>query len=126
MMQEEFEARFGMEVSGEVYRRVEALYMQSSDDKDSFVRKLKRQNTVVKIQDDIIREQEGKLSAVRAFIERQKANADEIYARDKIRAGHDSAVKKIGEGTLEYYAWNNYSMSLAETVLCSNVLEIIS
>jgi len=65
MQKEEFEARLGVEVTGSVYDRVEALYMAGPDDKDTFVTKLKRKGTVVAIQNEIIRELEKRSPAQR-------------------------------------------------------------
>lgn len=130
MMKEEFEARFGMEVTGEVYERVEKLYMESSDDKDTFVRKIKRQNTVVKLQNDIISEMSATIRKTERHLIRSKAEADKTYHRygdldGESRKDYEKARDLLGEGSRDYYAYNNYLMSLEKSVTCSYALEIL-
>lgn len=130
MMKQEFESRFGMEVTPEVYEKIEELYMEGNEDKDTFVRRVKRQNMVVKIQNDIISEMSARIRKTERHLARSKAEADKTYHRygsldgDK-RKDYEQARNLLGEGSRDYYAYNNYLMSLERSVTCSYALEII-
>jgi len=124
MMQCEFEKRFGMRVHPEVYSRIEVLYTNSTDDKDAFVRKLKQRGTAIRIQNDIIYEQNQKLQQIERFLKMIKKNADETYERIQPKA--QAAREKLIEGSGDYYAYNNYISSLHESVLCGHALDILN
>lgn len=131
MMKQEFEDRIGYEVNGEVYDRIEALYMAQDADKDAFVKKIKRDDTVRKVQDGLIKELTAKLNTVTRWAKNRKAQADETYSRYSStnegdgRKTYESAQNRLVEGSREYYAYNNYLMSLTESVEANRVLEIL-
>jgi hypothetical protein len=82
MMRQEFIDRFGVEVPAVVYERVEKLYMESDLDKDNFVKKVKRESTVIKIQNEVINEMQMKIQelarrAVQALDRRESAECNQ-------------------------------------------------
>ena len=64
MMKCEFVERFGTDIPGVVYDKLEEIYMAGEDDKDTFVKKVKKENAVVQVQNEVIRELQGTLASL--------------------------------------------------------------
>lgn len=131
MMKEEFEKRLGYEIDLTTYERIEVLYMERNDaDKDAFVRWCKRNNVVGKIQNDVIAEMSKRIRSTEYYLQRRKAEADKTHHSygdldGEKRKDYEAARDLLVERSRAYYAYNNYMMSLSESVTCSYALECL-
>jgi adenylosuccinate synthase len=125
MMYEEFEKLYGTAVPARVYSKLECLYMQDDSvaTKEQFVAKVKRLHLVEKYMMEIIKDQQKKLDKVEELARRWKKEADETMER--VQPKVQTARELLVEGSNNYYAYNNYCMSLERTTTLSTIIEII-
>lgn len=123
MLKEEFESRVGVEVDFETYAEIEKLYMESPLDKDAFCKKVKRDNLIVKVQQEKIDRLTAMISKLTELAVAYKKSADRAYSNDRDKELEKTARQKITEA--EMYAYNRQLMALAETCSWARVLEII-
>lgn len=123
MMKHEFEQRFGFEVSLETYTRIEALYMQSPEDKDTFVRRIKRKNIVVQIQEEIIAEMSARLAAIENYCTMKRVEYRAELDNERTKAATEQAIAKITKQ--EMYAYNQQRMALAAICEVHRIYELV-
>lgn len=125
MMKEEFEKLYGTEVPYKVYAKLNCLYMQddSVKTKEQFVAKIKRLHFVEKYMMEMIKDQQKTIDKIEKIAYNWKKDADETLERvqEKARIGRALLV----EGSADYYAYNNYCMSLEKSTSMSTILENI-
>ena len=108
MMKQEFTDRFGMDVPAVVYERVERLYMESNLNKDDFVKKVKRESSVVKIQNKVINEMQIKI---------QELARRAAQALDRMESAE---CKKDGE----VVNWGTWGMLSTQVDLACDILNL--
>lgn len=123
MNKQEFEARVGVEVDMQTYTEIEKLYMDSPLDKDAFCKKVKRDNLIVKMQQEKIKSLTGIIAELIKLGKAYKKQADKALESDKDKELEKAARQKITEQ--EMYAYNRQLMALAETCSWARVLEVI-
>lgn len=123
MNKQEFEARVGVEVDMQTYTEIEKLYMDSPLDKDAFCKKVKRDNLIVKVQQEKINTLNEIISELVKLGKAYKKQADKALDNDRDKELEKTARQKITEA--EMYAYNRQLMALAETCSWARVLEVI-
>ncbi len=123
MNKQEFEARVGVEVDIQTYAEIEKLYMDSPLDKDAFCKKVKRDNIIVKVQQEKINTLNEIISELIKLGKAYKKQADKELESDRDKELEKIARQKITEA--EMYAYNRQLMALAETCSWARVLEVI-
>lgn len=123
MNKQEFEARVGVEVDIQTYAEIEKLYMDSPLDKDAFCKKVKRDNIIVKVQQEKINTLNEIISELIKLGKAYKKQADKELESDRDKELEKIARQKITEA--EMYAYNRQLMALAETCSWARVFEVI-
>ena len=109
MNKQEFEARVGVEVDIQTYAEIEKLYMDSPLDKDAFCKKVKRDNIIVKVQQEKINTLNEIISELIKLGKAYKKQADKELESDRDKELEKIARQKITEA--EMYAYNRQFMS---------------
>lgn len=123
MNKQEFEARVGVEVDMQTYTEIEKLYMDSPLDKDAFCKKVKRDNLIVKVQQEKINTLNEIISELVKLGKAYKKQADKALDNDRDKELEKTARQKITEA--EMYVYNRQLMALAETCSWARALEVI-
>ena len=125
MNKQEFEKRVGCEVSVDIYAEIEKMYANSPLDKDRFCQKAKKDNLIVKIQQDKIIKLEAVIAQITEQALRIKRTTDGILGDKARQDGENRGRELLVEGSDTYYHYNQAVMSRAENCEAQGILEIL-